>query len=253
MEVSSVDNSKTRILMTGATGGLGRVICKDLFKLGMGVTNLFYSENKLVDDLNLTAEKCQVGFKNIQHDFSKNISEGGWEKILGSGCEYDHLIFVHGNCIRGDMLDLTPAQILESMQVNFVGPFGLCQFLLKSWSTSKILKDRSITYVSTVATKGGSPDEVAYHSSKKAMESALLSMARGFAQKNIRVNVVSPGLLDTSLGKATLERRPDVLSRIPLGKITKTDDVSRMVMTLILSESITGQNIHVNSGRYFSL
>jgi hypothetical protein len=59
--------------------------------------------------------------------------------------------------------------------------------------------------------------------------------------------------MDTKMGKETIKNRPDVLDRIPLKKLVGVDEVVKLIDTVISSPSITGQNFHINNGRFNSI
>lgn len=235
-----------KILVTGASGGLGTKLCEKLLENGDSIVG-FYSANDPVSQKILNHKN----FQGVKLDFVLTTSPETITPHLSE--DINHAIFCHGINMSKEILELTRNDILYSHQVNFIATFLFAQQLVLKWKNESVKKDRSLVYISSVATKGGSPDEVAYHSAKRASESVLLSFSRGFTNEGIRANVISPGLMDTKMGRQTLKNRPDVLERIPLKKLVETDEVVRLIETVILSSSITGQNFHINNGRYSSI
>lgn len=250
---------KEKILITGATGGLGEVISELFLRHELPVIGLSRGTRKDASErLEVLAQKHQTSYTPLSIDFShpdhlkQELEE---QSILKKATDISHVIICHGALFNAPIHTIEWSMIEKSMRVNFGGPFILAQYFVKKWieESNNEKQDRSLVYVSSVATKGGAPAEVAYHSAKRAMESTMLSYTREGAPYGIRANVVSPGLMDTDMGKQTASERPDVLKRIPLGKLTGVQEVARMIYFLTQSPSTTGQNIHINGGRYFTV
>ena len=253
--------NRNSIFVTGISGGLGFAIGRSLLTSGNDVIGISRgTKSEILGKLGKIAKEQGTIFISEIGDFEdlvkikEKLVNKEFVKITST---ISHLIISHGMNFNKSILDLNTDQIEKSMRVNFSGPFLLAQHFLKIWRTEflkgKMKTDHSIVYISSVATKGGSPDEVAYHSAKRAMESAMLSFAREGAKYGIRANVISPGLMDTEMGKKTLKDRPDVLKRIPLGRLTGVEEISKAILFLINSPSTTGQNLHINGGRYTSI
>lgn len=245
-------NENKQVLVTGETGGLGFEVAKMLLEQKINILGLSRgSKKENIDILTSIAKENNSHFNHLSLDLSTLTSKDDLKKYL---TEFpDHVVICHGKNFNAPVDELGVDTILQSMKINYFGPFLLSQYCYSHWKKQKDGKDHSIIYISSVASKGGSPDEIAYHSTKRAMEAAMLSFAREGASYGIRANVVSPGLMDTQMGKETLKNRPDVLKRIPLGKLTKVQDVTEGVSYLIRAETITGQNLHINAGRYMSI
>jgi len=235
------------LLVTGVTGGLGSVFCDSQIVKGNRVMGIYRNQKKI--------EKMpfwgNMNFIPIIYDLTTlNNNE---ELVIQIKNNIRHVVFCHAVCTQKDFLTLTQEDLEYSMQINFMSTFVITQKIIQEWKKLNDGIDRSITFVSSVATVGGSEVELAYHSSKRAAESIMLSVARGFASNKIRANVISPGLMDTPMGRETIKNRPDVLERIPLHKLVTTNEAVQLIELLMSSTSITGQNIHINNGRYLSI
>lgn len=245
------------IVITGVSGGLGYVLTEKLLQQRYHVIGLSRGNRpEVLEKLKKIALENGSTFVNFKADFeevhSLKTQLNSRLKLLDPSI-ISHVIITHGTNFNAPLHRLDIDTIEKSMRINFIGPFLLSQYFMKHWEAfSKRGKktDRSIVYISSVAAKGGAPEEVAYHSAKRAMESAMLSISRQGASFGIRANVVSPGLMDTSMGEETAKNRPDVLKRIPLGRLTGVTEVSQAVLFLLESPSTTGQNIHINGGRH---
>jgi 3alpha(or 20beta)-hydroxysteroid dehydrogenase len=109
----------------------------------------------------------------------------------------------------------------------------------------------SIVNISSTAGLRGSPNAIAYSSTKWALRGMTKAAAVDLAPKQIRVNSVHPGPIDTEMVKVwSNERRAQRLSQIPIGRIGTADDVARVVLFLLSEESgyVTGAEIAVDGG-----
>ena len=97
----------------------------------------------------------------------------------------------------------------------------------------------------------GNPGQVNYSSSKAALTGFTKSLAKEVGSRNITVNSVAPGYIETDMTSFLEdETRMNIIKNIPLGRIGKVDDVSELVMFLASDEAsyITGQTISVDGG-----
>ena len=236
-----------KVLVTGAMGGLGSQLCKYLLDAHCEVVGIYRKTDSIEEKL--IAENPR--FKGIELDFTNVTAADKCADIAKN--DIDHVVFCHGMNVNKDILTLERSDLIFSLQVNFIATFLIAQQVLARWKEKSSENDRSLTYISSVATKCANPDELAYHSAKRSMEGAMLSFAYKFAKYNIRANVISPGLMDTKMGHETLKKRPDALKRLLLKKMVSVDEVVILIDTLMHSQSITGQNIHINNGRYTNI
>ena len=130
-------------------------------------------------------------------------------------------------------------------KVHFRGSF-LCikyaESLLRKSSQPSIVNIASIASITAIGSN------IAYCAMKAAVVNMTKSLARVLAP-NIRVNAISPGLVDTELTKEWKDYRKKQIDLTPLKILTTTTDVANEVLHLILSDNITGQNIVLDGGR----
>ena len=130
-------------------------------------------------------------------------------------------------------------------------------FLLSQQSIKLMIKNKkgSIINISSVVGHTGNPGQVNYSSSKAGLIAMTKTLAREYAKKNIRVNCVSPGLIETDMTNSLKdEHKKLLLDQIPLGRMGNPDDISNIVSFLAsdYSSYITGETIHVNGGMYMA-
>ena len=231
------------VLVTGGNGGLGTIVCSTLLdknykviSIGKAGTQLKSNENFSHFDLNLT------NFENSLATINQ--------------LSFDHLVLAHAMLEAKDFLDLSIQDFNLPYKTNFLSHFAITQLAIKKWlseSTNVAESNHTITYISSVSTKGGTQSEVPYHTSKRAFEGVMLTCAREFSNKGIRSNVISPGIMDVGLGKNILKERPDILDRLPIKSPSDPKEIAELILFLINAKHVTGQSLHVNSGRYFSI
>jgi len=110
-----------------------------------------------------------------------------------------------------------------------------------------------IVNISSVVAGLGNPGQTNYSAAKAGMEGFSRSMARELASRNITVNCVAPGFIDTDMTKDLDEKqRKALLAQVPLGRLGTVDDVAEAVVLLLGPEGdyITGITLNVNGGMY---
>ena len=128
-------------------------------------------------------------------------------------------------------------------------------FLLTKAAIRPMIKARwgRIVNITSVAGQYGNPGQANYSASKAGIIGFTRSVARELADRNITVNAVSPGLIDTEMTDALPEKAKDaIISQIPMGRIGTPKDVAQAVSFLVsdYASYITGQVIGVNGGLY---
>lgn len=234
------------ILISGVTGALGQQVARHCIDAGLPIIGLYRNKEKL-ERLDLPNKESM---RFIPLELKDVRSKSDCQDIVAD--DLDHVVFCHGTYISKQFSEVTIDDLHHMLHIHFTSTFFICQYVLDSWSHLPE-KDRSITYISSVATKTGSAHEIAYHASKRAGEAIMLSIARDYAKHAIRANIISPGLMNTPMGQRTIAQRPDILKRLPLGRTVDVIEVARLCETLMQSPSITGQMIHINAGRYSSI
>ena len=116
-------------------------------------------------------------------------------------------------------------------------------------------KSGSIVNVSSIVAHLGNAGQVNYASSKAALIAMSKSLAREYAKKNIRVNCISPGFIESDMTAILKEEQKNMLlNSIPMGKMGAGEDIANAVVFLAsnLSNYVTGETLHVNGGMYMA-
>ena len=134
------------------------------------------------------------------------------------------------------------------IQTNLNSNFQIIKSLLPNMLSHKYGK---IIGISSIVGTTGNPGQANYVASKSGMIGLYKSIALEVAKRNINVNIISPGFISTRMTDKLNEQQKDTyLSRIPMARFGKPEDIANLVDFLSGDESsyITGQNFHINGG-----
>jgi 3-oxoacyl-[acyl-carrier protein] reductase len=140
----------------------------------------------------------------------------------------------------------------EVIDVNLTSTFLMCQEAIKIMIKNKT---GSIVNISSIVAHLGNVGQVNYASSKAGIIALSKSLAREYAKKNIRINCISPGFIETDMTLILKdEKKKLLLNNIPMGRMGMGEDIANAVLFLAsdMSNYITGETLHVNGGMYMS-
>ena len=233
------------VLITGATGGIGSAILDIYYKNGFNIIASGTNEDKLkkLQDKyseRVSAIKCDLSDEN---QINYLISQA--QSICDS---IDILVNNAGITKDNVFLRMQKDQWDDVIHLNLNSNFILTKLVIKG-----MIKKRwgRIINITSVVAKMGNAGQANYVASKSAIEGFSRSLAQEVASRNITINCVAPGFIDTDiLSTVDPEKLKDMTKNIPVGRIGTPDDVSNAVFFLSSEESsyITGQVIHVNGG-----
>ena len=237
-----------KILITGATGGIGNDIVKKFVSLGGTVFGSGTKDEKL--------ENLKKNFPNIKtkkfdisdHSKIENFIEEVSSELGGLD------ILVNNAGINKDNLSLRMKEDEWKMviDINLTSTFLLSKFGIKKMLKSKFGR---IVNIASIVGHTGNLGQSNYSASKSGIIGMSKSLAIEYAKKNITINCVSPGFITSEMTKNIAEKVRDLLiSRIPMGRLGTGEDVSNCVAFLSSEEAsyVTGETIHVNGGMYMS-
>ena len=235
-----------KILITGATGGIGNALVKKFVSLEGNVLATGTKTEKL-DALkeqfpNINILKFDISDHSKIEEFIENTSS----QLAGLD------ILVNNAGINMDNLSLRmkDEEWKKVIDVNLGSTFFLCKYAIK-----KMLKNKygRIVNITSIVGHTGNLGQANYAASKAAIIGMSKSLAIEYAKKNITINCVSPGFIQSNMTDKIVESIKAVLtSRIPMSKLGTGEDVSNTVAFLSSDAAsyITGQTLHVNGGMY---
>lgn len=233
-----------RILVTGATSGIGLALCEYLLKNKCKVVAVGRNENKInkLKSSNLLFLSLDLNeFSNYSKIFEDTLTE---EKFDG---------FVHCAGIE-ETLPITlytPENIQKIFNINVFSGIEL----LRYFSKKKYSNDgSSIVFISSVMGELGQPGKIGYCSTKAAILGVVKASALELAKRKFRVNAISPGVVNTPMTQKLFSQidennKEKIKNMHPLG-MGEVDDIVPL-LTFLLSDSskwITGQNIIIDGG-----
>tara|TARA_B100000945_G_scaffold83931_1_gene64971 strand:+ start:725 stop:1459 length:735 start_codon:yes stop_codon:yes gene_type:complete len=237
-----------KILITGATGGIGGALVKRFVSLQGDVLATGTKLEKL--DL---LKRDHPSIKTKQFDISDHSKIENFVETVAS--ELGGLdILINNAGINSDNLSLRMKddEWKKVIDINLTSTF-----LLSKNGIRKMLKNKfgRIVNITSVVGHSGNLGQSNYSASKAGIIGMSKSLAIEYAKKNITVNCVSPGFIVSNMTMSIAEKvKMYLTSRIPMGKLGTGEDVSNCV-AFLSSESasyVTGETIHVNGGMYMS-
>jgi len=235
-----------KILITGATGGIGKALVQKFVSLEGNVLATGTKTEKL-DSLkkefpSINVLKFDISDHSKIEDFIENVSS----QLVGLD------ILVNNAGINMDNLSLRMKddEWKKVIDLNLGSTFFLCKYGIK-----KMLKNKygRIVNITSIVGHTGNLGQSNYAASKAAIVGMSKSLAIEYAKKNITINCVSPGFIQSKMTDGIIESIKAVLTaRIPMARLGKGEDVANTVAFLSSDAAsyITGQTIHVNGGMY---
>jgi 3-oxoacyl-[acyl-carrier protein] reductase len=236
-------------IVTGASRGIGRAIATRLAAEGATVVAAARGDNAKDTVAAITAAggKAEIATADMTDTASLEALVTG---VMQRHGRIDVLVSNAGIARDQLMLRMKRPDWDEVIATNLTAAFTLCQVVLKP-----MIKQRSgrIVAISSVVGQTGNAGQANYAASKAGLIGFCKSLAREVASRNITVNVVAPGLIETDMTKTiSADAEKDWSSQIPLGRTGSAEEVASAVCFLASDEAsyITGQVLGVNGGMY---
>jgi 3-oxoacyl-[acyl-carrier protein] reductase len=236
------------ILITGGSGGIGKELVKKFVSLGGNVLGTGTNTGKL--DLlkkeypNILVKRFDMSEHSRIVEFIDNVTLelGGLDILINNaGINIDNL-----------SLRMKDEEWKKVIDINLTSTFLLTKSAIK-----KMLKNKfgRIVNITSIVGHTGNLGQANYSASKSAIIGMSKSLAAEYAKKNITINCVSPGFIQSNMTMNIAEKvKLYLTSKIPMGRLGTGEDVSNCVAFLSSAQAsyITGETIHVNGGMYMS-
>jgi len=227
-----------KLLVTGGTGTIGSSICHYFKSNGCeDIYSTTTSMNKVKTDHKYIKFK-ELNLNNIENfNLDKTFDHDIDYLVLNAGLNRDNIF-----------LRMSSDDWNSVINVNLNSSFHLLKHF-----TKKMVKKRfgRIVFISSVVAHTGNPGQVNYTASKAAISGIVKSLALELSTRNITVNSVAPGFIESNMTKKlNNDQKNSILDRIPMKKLGDSSDIAKAVGFLCSENAnyITGQTLHVNGG-----
>jgi 3-oxoacyl-[acyl-carrier protein] reductase len=248
-ELTPFDFTGKTLLLTGANGGITRAVARLFHQLG---ANLVLSDLNEAGLRGFGAELDPSGQRVVTLKGDASLSADSDKAVAQAQAQFGGIDFlVTGAGLYRDQLvgSMTDAQWRESIGVNLDGVFYICR------AAAKTLRDGgAVVNIASMAGHRGSYQHAHYAAAKGAVLSFTRSLALELAPR-VRVNAVSPGLIDTPLVVPLMKARgPQLIEQTPLKRLGTAEEVARVIAFLCSdwASFMTGETVHINGGLHLA-
>ena len=239
------------VLVTGSTRGIGRAIVEEFAKHRANVVVSGTVEEKAQEVANLLAQNYGVKTLGVGMDVSNPQSvEEAFKKIHSTFEGIDILVNNAGITRDTLFLRMKLEDWQKVLEVNLTGTFLVTKQVVRHMTKKRWGRIINIT---SVVGFTGNVGQVNYSTTKAGLVGFTKSLAKELAPRNILVNAVAPGFIETDMTETLKEEiKEEYKRRIPLGRFGKPQEVARVVLFLAspMADYVTGEVIHVNGGMY---
>jgi NAD(P)-dependent dehydrogenase (short-subunit alcohol dehydrogenase family) len=250
---------KTKIaLVTGASRGLGKNTALTLARKGVDVIVTYHNSEE--DAQNVVSAIAEIGAKAValQLDTSNTKTFDGFVEQVKQSLQdkwqtenFDYLVNNAGVGVHASFADTTEDDFDRLMNIHVKGVFFLTQKLLP------LINDGGrIVNISSGLARFALPGYAAYASMKGAIEVLTRYMAKELGQRQIAVNVVAPGAIETDFNGGAVRDNPEInnfiASQTALGRVGLPDDIGGAIASLLSEENrwVNAQRIEVSGGQF---
>lgn len=236
-------------LITGSTRGIGKQIAITLAKQGYNIALNYRKENEELENTKKEIEKIGVQILAVKGDVANfEDCENFVKQVIERFGQID--VLVNNAGITKDMLlmRMKKEDFEQVIDTNLVGTFNVTKNVVPY-----MMKARSgrIINISSVVGISGNAGQTNYSASKAGIIGFTKSLAKEIASRNILVNAVAPGFIETNMTDVLKDDvKQEIAKNIPLKRMGTTQDVANVVKFLASDDSsyITGQVINVDGG-----
>ena len=239
------DLKDKKVLITGSSGGIGLALSKKFIEMNAQI--IFTSSN----EIKLNELKKKFGSDHLYYLLDLSDLENLQINIDNiTSANKDISILINNAGINNDnlILRMKPDQWNQVVNVNLNSNFYIIKSVLTNMVKNKYGKIIGITSVVGLT---GNPGQSNYTASKSGMISMYKSIALEVAQRNININLIAPGFIESPMTDALNDlQKNTIMEKIPMKKFGKSEDVANIALFLASDQSsyITGQTFHINGG-----
>ncbi len=243
------DLNKKNIIVTGATGGIGNSIVKKLSETEANIIASGTNVHKL-EELKKKFNNLKIlPFDISQSDKVENFIEQASKELGGN---LDCIINNAGVTNDNLAIRMTLEEWKRVIDLNLTSTFLMCKYAIK-----KMLKNKKgkIVNITSVVGHTGNIGQSNYTASKAGLIAMSKSLALEYAKKNININCISPGFIETPMTDKIDEKFKEIIvSKIPSARLGNPDDIANAVLFLASNDAdyINGETLHVNGGLYMA-
>ncbi|OFW81414.1 MAG: 3-oxoacyl-[acyl-carrier-protein] reductase [Alphaproteobacteria bacterium RIFCSPLOWO2_01_FULL_40_26] len=237
-------------LITGATGGIGAAIAKALARQGAKLVLSSTREEKLQELANEISGDVKYVACNLSDAMAVDALFDKAEELAGG--QIDILVCNAGITKDNLILRMKDEDFNHVLDVNLKSTFVLNRNAIKKMMRRKYGR---IINIASVVGITGNPGQCNYVASKAGMIGMSKSLAQEVASRNITINCVAPGFIQSPMTDILNEQqRSTILSKIPAGKMGDASDIAKGVAFLASEDAgyITGHTLHINGGMFMS-
>ena len=238
------------VLITGASRGIGKAIALTLGEAGATVVGTATTESG-ADNISKVFADNNISGKGIKLNVTNNEQISNLVKIVNEDFGPIHILINNAGITRDNiLLRMKEDEWEDIIETNLSSIYKMSKSVLRG-----MIKNRSGRIISITSVVGamGNAGQSNYAASKAGMIGFTKSLAREVGVRNITVNAIAPGFIETDMTDSLPDEQKDALvSQIPMGRLGTADEVAKAVLFLAGDGGsyITGQTLHVNGGMY---
>jgi NAD(P)-dependent dehydrogenase (short-subunit alcohol dehydrogenase family) len=235
-------------LITGGTKGIGAATAVSLAGHGAEIAIVGRHADDEAGRIKAKVEARGRSCMLVTADLAKpDEATRSVEEVAGQLGSVDVLVHCAGGNVPGGLFEVTPEAWHEAFNVHVHAVYHLCRAAIP-WMQKK--KQGVVILVSSVAGLRGLPINLAYQVVKGALPQLARGLAREFADDNIRVNCVAPGIIRTRFhDEMTPEQKKHNLEhRIPLHREGTPEQVADLITALVTNDYVTGETVTIDGG-----
>ena len=235
--------------VTGAARGIGKEIALELAENGYDIVLNYRTKNEELDLLKKELEKSEIKTCFVQGDVSKyEEAEKMVKEAIETFGKIDVLVNNAGITKDGLLMRMSEEDFRKVTDINLVGTFNVTRNVIPY-----MVKQKSgrIINVSSVVGVTGNAGQTNYAASKAGINGFTKSLAKEVASRNILVNAVAPGFIDTDMTKVLSDSiKEGINTQIPLKRMGTSREIAKVIKFLASEDSsyITGQVINIDGG-----